>query len=66
MLSRLKWDISSITPHDFLGLLLIRLPIKNNKFPEINTDKIRKHAQAYISLAARGKWKYCSILMHNY
>lgn len=55
MLSRLKWDISSVTPHDFLELLLSRLPIKNKKFPEVNTDKIRKHAQAYISLAARGE-----------
>ncbi|KAG4065479.1 hypothetical protein HA402_009040 [Bradysia odoriphaga] len=53
VLSRLKWDISSITPLDFLELLLSRLPITHRNCTDINLDKIRKHAQAFISLAAR-------------
>lgn len=56
MLSRLKWDISSVTPCDFLELLLVRLPLKSEKWPDNNIDDIRKHAQAFISLAARGKF----------
>ncbi len=55
VLSRLKWDISSITPLDFLELLLRRLPITHRNCTDINLDKIRKHAQAFISLAARGE-----------
>ncbi|XP_055376362.1 G1/S-specific cyclin-D2 [Condylostylus longicornis] len=53
VLSRLKWDLSTVTPLDFLELLLIRLPIRNKKCPDISTDKIRLHAQAFISLAAK-------------
>lgn len=55
MLSRLGWDLSSVTPLDFLELLLMRLPIKRKNFPDINIGKIRGHAQAFISLAAKGK-----------
>lgn len=53
VLSKLKWNISSVTPLDFLEHLLIRLPI-SNRHTDIN--KIKKHAQAFISLAARGKF----------
>ncbi|XP_068154724.1 G1/S-specific cyclin-D1 [Drosophila tropicalis] len=47
VLSRLGWDLSSVTPLDFLELLIIRLPLRNN------TSKVRQHAQAFISLAAK-------------
>ncbi|XP_053682625.1 G1/S-specific cyclin-D2 [Sabethes cyaneus] len=53
VLSRLKWDVSTVTPLDFLELLLCRLPIENKKCHDITTEKVRKHAQAFISLAAR-------------
>ncbi|KAH8342191.1 hypothetical protein KR059_001627 [Drosophila kikkawai] len=53
VLSRLGWDLSSVTPLDFLELLLMRLPIKRKNFPDINIGKIRGHAQAFISLAAK-------------
>lgn len=53
VLSRLKWDLSSVTPLDFLELLLIRLPIRSNKCPDLNVEKVRQHAQAFISLAAK-------------
>ncbi|XP_058444087.1 G1/S-specific cyclin-D2 [Malaya genurostris] len=53
VLSRLKWDVSTVTPLDFLELLLCRLPIENRKCHDITTEKVRKHAQTFISLAAR-------------
>ncbi|XP_055587920.1 G1/S-specific cyclin-D2 [Uranotaenia lowii] len=53
VLSRLKWDVSTVTPLDFLELLLCRLPIENQKRHDISLEKVRKHAQAFISLAAR-------------
>ncbi|XP_065075416.1 G1/S-specific cyclin-D2 [Ochlerotatus camptorhynchus] len=53
VLSRLKWDVSTVTPLDFLELLLCRLPIENKKCHDISIEKVRKHAQAFISLTAR-------------
>ncbi|XP_016995332.2 G1/S-specific cyclin-D2 [Drosophila takahashii] len=53
VLSRLGWDLSSVTPLDFLELLMMRLPIGSKNFPDINIGKVRGHAQAFISLAAK-------------
>ncbi|XP_055615131.1 G1/S-specific cyclin-D2 [Toxorhynchites rutilus septentrionalis] len=53
VLSRLKWDVSTVTPLDFLELLICRLPIENKKCHDISIEKVRKHSQAFISLAAR-------------
>lgn len=53
VLSRLGWDLSSVTPLDFLELLLIRLPIRSTKCPDVTIDKVRQHAHAFISLAAK-------------
>uniref|UniRef100_A0A1A9VSX1 Cyclin N-terminal domain-containing protein n=1 Tax=Glossina austeni TaxID=7395 RepID=A0A1A9VSX1_GLOAU len=53
VLSRLGWDLSCVTPLDFLELLLIRLPIRSTKYPDLDVDKVRQHAQAFISLAAK-------------
>lgn len=53
VLNRLKWDVSTVTPLDFLELLLCRLPIENKKCHDISIEKVRKHAQAFISLTAR-------------
>ncbi|XP_036227655.2 G1/S-specific cyclin-D2 isoform X1 [Bactrocera oleae] len=53
VLSRLGWDLSSVTPLDFLELLLIRLPIKSKECPDLSLDKVRQHAQAFICLAAK-------------
>lgn len=44
-----------MTPLDFLEHLLVRLPINKR---HIDISKIKKHAQAFISLAARGKCRY--------
>lgn len=53
VLNKLKWNISSVTPLDFLEHLLVRLPINKQ---HTDVSKIKKHAQAFISLAARGKF----------
>uniref|UniRef100_A0A1I8QDW0 Uncharacterized protein n=1 Tax=Stomoxys calcitrans TaxID=35570 RepID=A0A1I8QDW0_STOCA len=53
VLSRLGWDLSCVTPLDFLELLLIRLPIRCPDYPDLEVDKVRQHAQAFISLAAK-------------
>ncbi|XP_055300323.1 G1/S-specific cyclin-D2 [Sitodiplosis mosellana] len=50
VLNKLKWNISSVTPLDFLEHLLVRLPINKQ---HTDVSKIKKHAQAFISLAAR-------------
>lgn len=42
-----------MTPLDFLEHLLVRLPINKQ---HTDVSKIKKHAQAFISLAARGKF----------
>ncbi|XP_060663526.1 G1/S-specific cyclin-D2 isoform X1 [Drosophila nasuta] len=53
VLSRLGWDLSSVTPLDFLELLIIRLPVKNKNFSGLNIEQVRQHAQTFISLAAK-------------
>jgi hypothetical protein len=58
VLSRLNWNVATITPLDFLELLLARLPIENNatRCADISLEKIRKHAQTFIGLATRGEY----------
>lgn len=58
VLSRLGWDLSCVTPLDFLELLLIRLPIRSADYPDLDVDKVRQHAQAFISLAAKGTFVF--------
>ncbi|XP_033242302.1 uncharacterized protein LOC117186171 isoform X2 [Drosophila miranda] len=53
VLSRLGWDLSSVTPLDFLDLLIRRVPINSTKIPDISFAKVRQHAQAFISMAAK-------------
>uniref|UniRef100_A0A2A4J6D0 Uncharacterized protein n=1 Tax=Heliothis virescens TaxID=7102 RepID=A0A2A4J6D0_HELVI len=49
VLSKLKWDVAGVTAHDFLPLLLSRLPLRGL----VNTEMVHRHAQTFISLAAR-------------
>ncbi|KAG6453822.1 hypothetical protein O3G_MSEX008323 [Manduca sexta] len=51
VLSKLKWDVAGVTAHDFLPLLLSRLPLRGH----VNTEMVHRHAQTFIALAARGK-----------
>lgn len=52
VLSKLKWDVAGVTAHDFLPLLLSRLPLRGL----VNTEMVQRHAQTFIALAARGKF----------
>ncbi|XP_026765108.2 G1/S-specific cyclin-D3 [Galleria mellonella] len=49
VLSKLKWDVAGVTAHDFLPLLLTRLPLRGL----VNTEMVQRHAQTFIALAAR-------------
>lgn len=61
MLTKLKWDVSTVTPQDFLLLFIYRLPLEGL----VDRDMVIKHAQTFISFAARGEFKNrCSILFY--
>lgn len=47
VLSRLKWDLASVTPHDFIDHFLSRLEI-----PPPTRQILRKHAQTFVALCA--------------
>ncbi|XP_072941467.1 G1/S-specific cyclin-D3 [Epargyreus clarus] len=49
VLSKLKWDVAGVTAHDFLPLLLSRLPLRGR----VQTEMVQRHAQTFIALAAR-------------
>lgn len=51
VLSKLKWDVAGVTAHDFLPLLLSRLPLRGL----VDTDMVQRHSQTFIALAARGE-----------
>lgn len=46
VLSRLKWDMCAITPHDFVDLLMTRLDVNDPWGP------VRRTAHGYIALCA--------------
>lgn len=50
LLSKLKWDLSAVTPQDFLEQILSRLSLEKEQ-----TKVIKKHAQTFIALCATGK-----------
>ncbi|KAI8440079.1 hypothetical protein MSG28_001502 [Choristoneura fumiferana] len=60
VLSKLKWDVAGVTAHDFLPLLLSRLPLRGL----VNTDMVHRHAQTFIALAARAVL-YDANVSHN-
>jgi len=45
VLGRLKWDLSAVTPHDFLEHFLCRLAL-----PQDTAEVIKKHASTFIAL----------------
>ncbi|XP_046845142.1 G1/S-specific cyclin-D2-like [Xenia sp. Carnegie-2017] len=47
VLDKLQWDISAVTPHDFLDHLFLRLPFH---FNEERLAVVRKHASTFIAL----------------
>ena len=62
MLSRLKWDLCAVTPHDFVDLLLTRLDVNAGNLPQRprvditdRWDSTRRDAHAFIAYCAAGK-----------
>jgi len=49
VLQVLRYDICAITPHDFVDLLLSRLPISSQQ-----AATVRQHTQTFIALCATG------------
>lgn len=49
VLNKLKWDLASVTPHDFIEHFLSKLPIHLNV-----RHTLRKHAHTFIALCATG------------
>ncbi|KAJ3593460.1 hypothetical protein NHX12_005795 [Muraenolepis orangiensis] len=47
VLSKLKWDLASVTPHDFIEHFLFKLNIHRN-----TKQILRKHAQTFVALCA--------------
>jgi len=56
VLGKLKWDISAVTPHDFLEQILSRLPIDRRSF-----KVLKRHAQTFIALCATGENHFVSV-----
>jgi len=56
VLSRLKWDMCAITPHDFVDLLLTRLRVQLQPQCRVNInnrrDKTRRIAHGFIAMCA--------------
>ena len=49
VLKKLKWDLASVTPHDFIDHFLSKLEI----YPTTK-QILRKHAQTFVALCATG------------
>ncbi|XP_046993551.1 G1/S-specific cyclin-D2-like [Schistocerca americana] len=56
VLTKLKWELSAVTAHDFLPHLLERLPLV-----ACDLHAVRRHAHTYIALCARD-YKFCRYL----
>uniref|UniRef100_A0A1B6EAC8 Cyclin N-terminal domain-containing protein n=1 Tax=Clastoptera arizonana TaxID=38151 RepID=A0A1B6EAC8_9HEMI len=50
VLAKLKWDISAVTPQDFLNHILSRIPVD---LSSCECHMVRRHAQTFIALCAR-------------
>lgn len=49
VLNKLKWDLASVTPLDFIDHFLSQLPV-----PKESGPILRKHAQTFVALCATG------------
>lgn len=62
VLSKLKWDLASVTPHDFIEHFLSKLNIHHN-----TKQILRKHAQTFVALCATGMTcTGCSVLLSQW
>lgn len=58
VLNKLKWDLASVTPHDFIEHFLTKLPIHQSA-----KQILRKHAQTFVALCATGMRLYTFALI---
>lgn len=58
-LNKLKWDLASVTPHDFIEHFLAKLPIHQS-----SKQILRKHAQTFVALCATGMFYCLCIFVH--
>jgi len=56
VLQVLRYDICAVTPHDFVDLLLSRLPIGHH-----HATTVRQHTQTFIALCATGATFFLNI-----
>ena len=49
VLNKLKWDLASVTPLDFIDHFLSQLAVRRE-----NRPILRKHAQTFVALCATG------------
>lgn len=49
VLNKLKWDLGSVTPLDFIDHFLSQLAVRRE-----NRPILRKHAQTFVALCATG------------
>lgn len=59
VLSKLKWDVASVTPQDFLRHLLGRLPVES---VGIEYSMVNNHAKTLIALCARGMYPFMYVV----
>lgn len=55
ILSKLKWDVLTVTPHDFVRPLLRRIPVHET---DVDSQVLFRHINTFIALCARGKFFY--------
>ena len=54
VIEKLRWDLSAVTPHDFLEQILSRLPLTDRE-----QQLLKRHAQTFISLCiATGQYSF--------
>ncbi|XP_046394508.1 G1/S-specific cyclin-D2-like [Ischnura elegans] len=56
VLAKLKWDMSAVTPHDFIPHLLLRLPAVQDK-TLFDASMVKRHARTFVALCT-GEYKF--------
>lgn len=52
ILSKLKWEVLTVTPHDFVRPLMRRIPIDET---DVDSRVLLSHTHTFIALCARGE-----------
>ncbi|XP_071453013.1 G1/S-specific cyclin-D2 [Hetaerina americana] len=58
VLAKLKWDMSAVTPHDFIPHLMLRLPMVQDK-TLFDSAMVKRHARTFVALCI-GEYKFSS------